>query len=130
MTTPGIGWVLGYTIAAEIGDITRFASPTKLAGYTGGVPAGLPVRRHGPPRPAGPKRPHVPALGVDRSHRPRRPPPGLRRPLPAHQTRLGRQRGPKVAQVDLARQLAEAIWHMPTTNQPFAPAGAAKPLAA
>jgi len=40
-------------------------------------------------------------------------------------TRLGRQRGPKVAQVDLARRLAEAIWHMLSTNQPFAPAGAA-----
>ncbi len=24
-TVPGIAWVLGYTIAAEIGDITRFA---------------------------------------------------------------------------------------------------------
>jgi transposase len=33
-TVPGVAWVLGYTIAAEIGDITRFASPTKLAGYT------------------------------------------------------------------------------------------------
>src|SRR5215216_1093279 len=31
-TVPGIGWVLGYTIAAEIGEIERFASPTKLAG--------------------------------------------------------------------------------------------------
>ena len=40
-------------------------------------------------------------------------------------TRLGRQRGPKVAQVDLARRLAEAIWHMLMTNKPFAPAGAA-----
>ena len=30
--------MLGYTIAAEIGDITRFASPTKLAGYTGLCP--------------------------------------------------------------------------------------------
>ena len=38
-------------------------------------------------------------------------------------TRLGRQRGPKVAQVDLARRLAEAIWHMLSTNKPFAPAG-------
>ena len=38
MTTPGIGWVLGYTIAAEIGDIARFPSPTKLAGYTGLCP--------------------------------------------------------------------------------------------
>jgi transposase len=31
-TVPGVAWVLGYTIAAEIGDITRFPSPTKLAG--------------------------------------------------------------------------------------------------
>ena len=29
-TVPGIAWVLGYTIAAEIGDIDRFASPKKL----------------------------------------------------------------------------------------------------
>src|SRR5438876_390225 len=42
-------------------------------------------------------------------------------------TRLGKQRGPKVAQVDLARKLAEAIWHMLTRNQPFAPAGATDP---
>jgi hypothetical protein len=38
--------------------------------------------------------------------------------------RLGRQRGARVAQVELARRLAEAIWHMLTRNQPFAPAGA------
>jgi hypothetical protein len=33
-------------------------------------------------------------------------------------------------QVDLARKLAEAIWHMLTRNQPFAPADATNPLAA
>lgn len=44
--------------------------------------------------------------------------------------RLGKQRGARVAQVDLARRLAEAIWHMLTRNRPFAPAGAANPLAA
>jgi hypothetical protein len=38
VTAPGIAWVLGYTIAAEIGDITRFASPKKLCGYTGLCP--------------------------------------------------------------------------------------------
>jgi len=38
MTVPGIGWVLSYTIAAEIGDIDRFASPKKLCGYTGLCP--------------------------------------------------------------------------------------------
>jgi transposase len=39
LTVPGIGWVLAFTIAAEIGDITRFASPKKLCGYTGLCPA-------------------------------------------------------------------------------------------
>jgi transposase len=48
----------------------------------------------------------------------------------ATKARLGRQRGPKVAQVDIARRLTEAIWHMLTRNQPFAPAGAAAALAA
>jgi transposase len=43
---------------------------------------------------------------------------------------LGRQRGPKVAQIDLSRKLTEAIWHMLTRNQPFAPPGAGFRLAA
>ncbi len=42
MSVPGIAWVLGYTIAAEIGDITRFPSSAKLARYTGGC-APIPV---------------------------------------------------------------------------------------
>src|SRR3954471_12453321 len=53
MSVPGIGPVLGYTIAAEIGDIARFPTAKKLVGYTGGeeagrlhraVPDGAPVR--------------------------------------------------------------------------------------
>jgi len=39
-------------------------------------------------------------------------------------TRLGKQRGAKVARVDIARKLTEAIWWMLTTDKPFAPAGA------
>ena len=38
MSAPGIGWVLAFTIAAEIGEIERFASPEKLTGYTGLCP--------------------------------------------------------------------------------------------
>ena len=38
--------------------------------------------------------------------------------------------GPQVAQVDIARKLAEAIWHMLTRNESFAPAGAALSQAA
>ena len=44
--------------------------------------------------------------------------------------RLGRQRGAKVARVDIARKLAEAIWHVLTKNEPFAPAGPTMPLVA
>jgi hypothetical protein len=43
--------------------------------------------------------------------------------------RLGKQRGAKVAQVDIARRLAHASWHMLTPNQPFAPRGATFRLA-
>ena len=42
----GVAWVLAYTIAAEIGDISRFPRPTKLAGYTGLCPQRPPVRQH------------------------------------------------------------------------------------
>jgi transposase len=38
LTVPGIGWVLAFTIAAEIGDITRFPSAKQLVGYTGLCP--------------------------------------------------------------------------------------------
>jgi transposase len=38
--------------------------------------------------------------------------------------RIGKQRGAKVAQIDLARRLAEAIWHTLTRGEPFAPKGA------
>jgi hypothetical protein len=48
----------------------------------------------------------------------------LPRALPAHRQRPGKQRSARVAQVNLARKLTEAIWHMLTTNQPFDPAAA------
>lgn len=38
MSVPGVAWILAYTIAAELGDVTRFASPAKLIGYTGLCP--------------------------------------------------------------------------------------------
>ena len=128
-TVPGIGPVLGYTIAAEIGEITRFASPRKLAGYTGLCPrvyqSGDSDRR-GPLSKRGPRYLRW-ALIEATTHT-------CRHPLYADRyqrtkKRLGAQRGPRVAQIDLARRLTEAIWHMLTKNQPFAPAGASRCLA-
>ena len=129
-TVPGIAWVLGYTIAAEIGDIHRFASPRKLAGYTGLCPrvyqSGDSDRR-GPISKAGPKYLRW-ALLEATTHACHHPAYAER--YQRTKTRLGRQRGPKVAQVDLARRLSQAIWHMLTNNQPFAPASASLALAA
>jgi transposase len=42
LTVPGIAWVLGYTIAAEIGDIHRFASPQQGGGSGRGPQASRP----------------------------------------------------------------------------------------
>jgi transposase len=130
LTVPGVGWVLAYTIAAEIGDIARFGSPRKLAGYTGLCPrvyqSGDSDRR-GPLTKQGPKYLRW-ALIEASTHASRHP--IYRERYQRTKTRLGKQRGPKVAQVDLARRLADAIWHMLTRNQPFAPAGATDPLAA
>ena len=130
MTVPGIGWVLGYTIASEIGDIKRFDCPQKLVGYTGLCPR---VKQSGDSDLRGPLSKHGPrylrwALIEAAQHAASHPAYNER----YHNTkrRLGKQRGAKVAQIDLARRLAEAIWHILTRNQPFAPAGASKRLAA
>jgi transposase len=130
LTVPGIGWVLAYTIAAEIGDIDRFASPRKLSGYSGLCPrvyqSGESDRR-GSLAKQGPKylRWALVEAAVHASTHP-----AYRDRYQRTKTRFGKQRGARVAQVDLARRLAEAIWHMLTRNQPFAPAGATDPLAA
>jgi transposase len=129
-TVPGIAWVLGYTIAAEIGDIERFASPKKLCGYTGLCPR---VYQSGDSDRRGRLSKHGPrylrwALMEAATNAAKHP--LYRERYQQTKRRLGRQRGAKVAQVQLARTLAEAIWHMLTRNQPFAPAGAPLPLAA
>lgn len=38
ITIPGVGDLLGLTIASEIGDISRFASARRLVGYSGLTP--------------------------------------------------------------------------------------------
>jgi transposase len=129
-TVPGIGWVLAFTIAAEIGDISRFSSPEKLAGYTGLCPR---VHQSGESDRRGPLSKHGPrylrwALIEATMHALKHP--VYRDRYQRTKRRLGKQRGPKVAQVDLARRLAHAIWHMLTRNEKFAPRGAALRLAA
>jgi transposase len=130
LTVPGIGWVLAFTIAGEIGDIERFSSPEKLTGYTGLCPR---VNQSGEKDRRGPLTKHGPtylrwALLEATMH-------ALRHPAYSERyertkRRLGKQRGAKVAQVDIARRLSHAIWHMLSRKEKFAPRGAAFRLAA
>src|SRR5271157_5721574 len=125
LTVPGVGRVLAYTIASEIGDIGRFASPKKLAGYTGLCPF---VRQSGNHDLRGPLAKNGPkylrwALVEAATHAARDV--HDRDRYERNKKRLGRQRGAKVARIDIARQLAEAIWHVLTKNEPFAPVGPA-----
>ncbi len=112
MTAPGIGWVLAYTIAAEIGDIERFATADKLVGYTGLCPRVIQSGdrdRRGPLTKSGPKFLRWAMLEAtmhalrheayaDRYQRTKR--------------RLGKQRGAKVAQIDIARRLTRSLWQV------------------
>ena len=130
LTVPGIGWVLAFTIAAEIGDIQRFPTAKKLCGYTGLCPR---VNQSGDKDRRGPLSKHGPkylrwAMLEATMHALRHPAYAER--YQATKRRLGKQRGARVAQIDVARRLTEAIWHMLTRNQPFAPAGAPLRLAA
>ena len=130
MTAPGVGWLVGFSIACEIGDIRRFSSPTKLCGYTGLCPRVIQsgeTDRRGPISKHGPKylRWALFEAALNACDHPL-----YKERYERTKKRLGRQRGPKVAQIELSRKLTEAIWHMLTRNQPFAPAGAPFRLAA
>jgi len=82
-TAPGIGPVLGYTIATEIGDITRFPTPKQLVGYRA-MPPGPPIRRHRPAWPVDQTRATLAALGTDRGSHPSLSPPALPGPSQPH----------------------------------------------
>jgi transposase len=130
LSVPGIRWVLAFTIAAEIGEIERFSSPERLTGYTGLCPR---VNQSGDKDRRGPLTKHGPtylrwALLEATMHALRHPAYSAR--YQRTKRRLGKQRGAKIAQVDIARRLAHAIWHMLTRNEEFAPRGATCRLAA
>lgn len=130
MSAPGIAWILAYTIASEIGEIERFATPKKLVGYTGLCPrvyqSGASDRR-GPLAKNGPEYLRW-ALIEAAIHAARHP--AYAAHYEATKRRLGRQRGAKVARVEVARKLAEAIWYMLTRSETFAPAGPTAALVA
>lgn len=110
LTTPGLGVLSAAMLVAVIGDVGRFARPSKLVSYLGLDPR---VRQSGA-RPAwtghiskaGPS--HARALLIEAAHAAVLSP----GPLRACYVRLKHRRGPGIAIVAVARKLAILAWHL------------------
>jgi transposase len=121
-SVPGVAWILGYTIASEIGDISRFASPKQLVGYTGLCPRVIQSGEkdwRGPLAKNGPKYLRW-ALIEAAVH-------AARHPVYAEhyqrtKTRLGRQRGANVARVGSGTQAHRGHLAHAQTGSFFSPA--------
>jgi transposase len=130
-TIPGIGPLLGLTLATEIGDVARFASARKLIGYAGLAPT---VRqsgqsaRTGPLSKAGSKTLRWAAVeAAQQAWRPTNPWHELYRETAKRQ---GMTNAGKAA---VARKVLIAAWHVLARNEPFKPCrrhGGADPVPA
>src|SRR5262245_59792044 len=121
LTLPGVGLTLAVVIALEVGDVTRFATAEKLAGYAGTTPR---VHASGGKTRFGPLRPDVNrylkwafveaanAVCLTRGRTPRR-----------HVSRLyervARRKGHAKAIGAVARHLAEATYWMLSKGEAY-----------
>ena len=111
--------MLGYTIAAEIGEISRFPSPRKLVGYTGLTPrveqSGERDRR-GPLRKNGPN--YLRWALIEAAHSAGRNP--QYRPIVERmRARHGRARGSKIAAIEIGRGSAKRSGTCSPTTVPL-----------
>src|SRR5436190_18605789 len=124
-TIPGVGDLLGLTIATEIGDVSRFATPRKLIGYAGLAPK---VNQSGDRSKTG-------ALSkagsrtlrwaaVEAAHQ------AWRETNPWHELYLSiaARAGKNPAKSAVARKVLIASWHVLGRHQPFKPAGSNEPV--
>ncbi len=118
MTMPGIGPLLGLTIAAEIGEVSRFSSPAKLVGYAGLAPR---ISQSGDRSATG-------ALSkagsrtlrwaaVEAANQAWRP----SNPWHGHYARISERHGKNPAKSAVARKILIASWHMLARGEPFRP---------
>jgi transposase len=119
-TIPGVGWLLGLTFAAEIGDISRFATAGRLVGYSGLVPR---VRQSGESsrtgRLAKAGSPLLRWAAVEAAQHAWRPQNPWHRLYVDVRKRHGHGNAAKSA---VARKVLIAVWHVWARQQPFTPA--------
>jgi transposase len=115
-TIPGVGALLGLTIASEIGDVARFGSPRKLIGYAGLAPSvhqSGDRSRTGALSKAGSRTLRWAAVeAAQHAWRPTN---------PWHQlyTDLATRSGKNPAKSAVARKILIAAWHVLSRDQPF-----------
>ena len=115
-TMPGIGPLLGLTFAAEIGEVSRFASPRKLIGYAGLAPW---ISQSGERSSTG----SLSKAGsrtlrwaaVEAANNAWRP----SNPWHGHYLRVSAGHGKNPAKSAVARKLLIAAWHMLSRREPF-----------
>ena len=118
-TIPGVGKLLGLTIANEIGDIARFANARKLVGYSGLAPAvkqSGQSSRTGPLSKAGSKTLRWAAVEAAQS--------AWRETNPWHELYLQtkqRYKKSNPAKSAVARKVLIAAWHVLSLEEPFKP---------
>jgi transposase len=117
-TIPGVGPLIGLTFAAEIGDVSRFASASKLVGYAGLAPR---ISQSGERSAtgrlskAGPRTLRWAAVeAANQAWRPTN-------PFHEHYRRLAARHGKNPAKSAVARKLLITSWHMLSRNQVFQP---------
>src|SRR5215216_1168288 len=123
-TIPGIGDLLGLTLASEIGDVARFGSPRKLIGYAGLAPSvhqSGDRSRTGALSKAGSRTLRWAAVeAAQHAWRPTNPWHQLYEDLAA-------RAGKNPAKSAVARKILIAAWHVLSRQQPFKPAAPRRP---
>ena len=121
---PGVGALLGLTIASEISDVGRFSSPRKLIGYAGLAPKvnqSGDRSRTGALSKAGSRTLRWAAVeAAQHAWRPTN---------PWHQlySDLAQRAGKNPAKAAVARKILIAAWHVLSRQEPFKPATPRRP---
>ncbi len=116
MTIPGVNIVIAVGLSAEIGDVTRFDSPDKLASYFGLVPRiDQSASKCHTGRITKVGRSHGRWLAIEAAQSVAM----SNAPLSAAYHKIRRKRAHNVAVTALARKLIVLTWHMLTTRQPY-----------
>ncbi|MBV9536714.1 MAG: IS110 family transposase [Solirubrobacterales bacterium] len=119
VTIPGIGDLLGLTIAAEIGEISRFASARKLIGYAGLAPT---IKQSGQSSWTGriskAGSPTLRWAAIEAAQPAWRPTNPWHRLFTETRRRHGKANPAKAA---VARKVLIACWHVLSLQEPFKP---------